>query len=76
MKRDSKGKRVKPAPTVSARPGKPHEPIGGPCDKCLRLAQQYTEAALARVPSIPQKKLKVDAAWTALEAHMATHKSD
>jgi hypothetical protein len=43
------------------------------CDECLRLAQEYTEAALAACPSIPQKKLKVDAAWQALESHMTIH---
>jgi hypothetical protein len=43
------------------------------CDECLRLAQEYTEAALNRHPSIPQKQVKVDAAWKALESHVATH---
>lgn len=44
------------------------------CDKCLLFAQEYTEAALARGHST-EKKPKVDAAWEALEAHMATHKT-
>lgn len=46
------------------------------CDECLRLAQEYTEAALACASSIPQEKLKVDTAWEALESHMATHKPE
>jgi hypothetical protein len=41
-----------------------------PCLEYLRLAREYTEAALTPNASIPDKQLKADAAWAAVEAHI------
>jgi hypothetical protein len=46
------------------------------CPEYVRLTRLYAEAVIARVPSIPQKQQKVDAAWQALKAHTDTHGCD